>query len=260
MFHPETLKRLLDTAVQAAGAKVLEIPGDGRTVKVANNGKIETYNVPPKPRDHHVSTLDDLLAYVTQSAIPAVTPCGPVLWHSPAGVVLVVDDADRRDRVTFPLTECSRFRTLRMLEEPRPLQQRAFIRLLKVDLGVDAAIVNKFRRLDWKDAATLERDAQKNKDRLGRQVMQEVVAQGDELQDELIVNTPVYLDLGEREQYRVLCTIEPDFEHSALVFSPAPDELEQIVEAHQQSIRARIEDFLKKAGLADRVPVYYGKP
>ncbi|MGA2035377.1 MAG: hypothetical protein ABSG68_24280 [Thermoguttaceae bacterium] len=271
-LQKDTLELIQKTACDAQAAIIVNVPGDGRTVYLSQGGELKDIQIQPAPRDHRVHSLADLIAYaksvVGETPSPlaqiyrsAVSDGGPVVWHNEEGVVLVLDDDDRRDRVTFALHNSRRFLILKQCMKERAwMKQPAFIRLLRIDLALDnLRVVGQFRRLDWETGQRGSSEVRPGADRLGKEIMAKV--QGvDELPEELSIPCPVYCDMGEREEYVIRCALEIDAVNQAFQLLPIADELEYIVDLAQASIRARLDAELSDVQDNLAVPVYYGAP
>lgn len=246
----EALQLIQETAVQAEAACIMKLPGDDRKIYVQQGKEWREYDVQPEPRKHTVHTLADLILYVNESGV--VTD--GVVWHDTIGVVLVINDTDRCDTVTFPLTLSERFRKLQKLAAEKPaMQQDRFVKLLRLELGVDPLIIAKFRKLDWEAGDKGTSDVRHGDTRLAKSVIAKV--QGiEELPEELVISVPVYQQTGERDLYDVRCDIEIDARNQQFQLVPKPDELERVLDLAQASIRERLSDELKG------VDVYYGRP
>ena len=249
---------LIQKTAQTAQKPILmaELSKDGRKAYVALGGQILEYVQEPPNRNHIVHTLVDLILYARASA-----SVDPVAWHGPAGVVLVIKDSDRRDFVMFPLTFSNRFLMLRELAEKKPaFKQLQFIRLLRVDLGLDnLAVVAQFRKLNFtmNDGGT--NDFQHGRDLLGKEIIAKVKGSS-ELPDELPVLVPVYQQAGERTDFTVRCAIEIDTVNQMFQLLPLPDELERVVDLAQASIHGRLTAALGEIDGQSAIPVYYGEP
>ena len=249
----EVLRLIQQTAVEAQTAKVLELPGDGRKKYVQVGGTLTEKEIPPGPRNHQVRSLADLVAYAKS--------CDKgVVWHSYLEVVLVIDDADRRDLVTFQLTRSRQLSVLTGLDarkNEKPLRQDELIRMLRFDLGVDTAVLAKFRKLDWTNAQNSTADLQHGKDRMGKQI--EAACQGtDGLPETLRLSVPVYEDAGEREPYVVEVGIEVDATNQVFYVQPLAGEMQRVWDLAQQNLRGRLDAGHKELGAA--VDVYFGSP
>jgi hypothetical protein len=252
MIPKETLQLIQETAQKAQRAAIVDVPGDGRHVYMQQGDHVDKLEVPPACRTHVVHSLAELIAYALNQANPK-----PIVWHGMEGVVLLTDDADRRDRVVFPLTQSARFKVLcKLAEETVLMQQAAFVKLLRIQLGLDnLVVVSKFRKLDWAVGNEGQSEVRHGADRLGKSITAKV--QGiDELPEELDVPVPVYQQTGEREEYVVRCAIEIDAVNQRFQLVPLPDELERVMDLAQDSIGKRLAGGLDEC----KVPVYYGVP
>jgi len=251
MIPCDTLKLIQATAQEAQSAKVLtELNTDGRSAHIQIGNELREVDLPPPPRSHVVYSLVDLMEYAKQP-----TNAAPVVWHSDQGVVLIIDDADRHDRVIFPLSKSERFLLLsKLAKEMTPFSQAQFIRILRVGLGLDnLTIVSKFRKLQWQSGADSEGNLQHGNDKVGKTVVSKVQAV-DELPDEIKIEVPVYQQAGERQEYICRCAIEIDTVNQMFQLIPMPDELERIQDLAQASIEERLGE------ITATIPVYYGKP
>ena len=256
MFPEETLQLIQSTAQKAQEARLLpELSGDGRKAFVQQGGAVKEFPLPPPLREHLVHTLDDLIAYAFRPDNPK-----PVVWHGVTGVVLLPDDADRRDRIVFPLAFSERYLCLaKLAKEAKALNQQQFVRLLRRDLGIDAATVQQFRKLDWKNGDNGSSEVNPHNMKVSKSILAEVNGVKD-IPEELTVPTPVYSQCGERTEYNVQCYIEIDAVNQVFGFGPLPDELTKIIDLAQADIRGRLDKALAANGDREAIPVYYGAP
>ncbi len=257
----ETLELIQETAQKAQKAQLLDIRGDGRTAYVQLDGKLQMVPIEPAPRNHLVCSLADLLAFAERCRDDDTAD--PVVWPANDEVVLIINDADRRDRVTFSLEQSEPFEALWTLRKsrPTPLDLRSFIRLLRITLGLDnQRVVDQFRKLEWKLQDGTSAEVQHTKESMGKAIMAEV--QGvDDLPDELVVQVPVYRDAGERTPIDIACAIEIDARNQTLELMPLPGEVERALQLAQADIQGRLMSALPPAeNEASDVPVYYGSP
>lgn len=236
---------------------------DPRKKFLIRGQKHEEISVPPPARKHHVYTLVDLLDYAGRMIGAESDPDAPraekpalVIWHNVVGVTLVLDDADRRDTVFFPLEKSAAWKLLAKIEEQgvAQLAQRDFIRLLKNEFAVSEAIVAQFRKIDFRVMKQAQGNVNRGKESLGKSIEAEVSSGGQELPEEVEVVVPIYLNAGEGETYSVRLLLDYDAETAKILITVEADALEKRVQAHQASIHGRC-----SSTLAD-VPVYFGAP
>ena len=214
--------------------------------------KHEEFVVPPPARSHKVYTLVDLIAYA-KGGVEEKTKGS--LWYGPAGATLLIDDADRRDRVTFSLVLSDTWLRLAKLDGgDNALQPKDLIRLLRTHLGASEATVAVFRKLDFQTMIKNSSNVSKNRESMGNSIEAEVQGTSD-LPEELFVEVPIYCTAGEKQTYRVRLLLEYDPQAGRIIVCPKPDLLEDLVDRHQADIRARLD-----AELADVLPIYYGSP
>lgn len=246
--------RIAELGRQAADPRVID-SGDPRKARVAYGGEVVTWDCEPPLRNHTVYDLDSLIAWaVPREDDPQIRV--PTVWHSPGGVVVLLDDEDRRDRVTFPLTLTRAALAIRALraEERKAWQQRELIRFLRIELGLPPAIIAPWRRLDWDSSQKTASIAEHGRDRMGRDVSAAVVGAVD-LPEVIAVPLVLYEQSGEQEVYQVLLAVEIAAIEQRIYLAPQPLALENAILAHQQTIQARL-----VGSLGEAARVYFGSP
>ncbi len=253
----DTLELIQKTAQKAQKARLLpELSMDGRKAFVQHGDQIKEFDIAPPNRMHMVRSLVDLILFARRPENAA-----PVVWHDASRVTLVVDDADRRDLVCFPLTLSNRFEVLGRLAEKKPvMNQTQFVRLLRVELGLDnLATVAQFRKLDWQHTSEGSGEVQHGNNKMSKSVLAKVQGVAD-LPDELSIEVPVYQQAGERQVYVVRCAVEIDAVNQQLQLIPLPDEMERAVDLAQANIHERLTAALGAVDGQKGIPVYYGTP
>lgn len=257
MISKEALELAINTAQAAAGPTKLCDDPSKQAVHYLVGDKQITVPLGPAPRDHRVYSLDDLIAFVRDhSGSDWITST----WHSRIGVVAVLDDDQRRDYCTLPLTCSVPFEQLRWLDEDvRWLDQRAFVRLLHFALGIDRTFVAPFRRLDWSQQTTGVGEVVHGRDRLGSEISAAVTGAA-ELPEDLMVRVPVYRESGETDCSIVRCAIMTDPSRRLLNLRPLPGEVDAAIDQHQQSIHERLLAGFTNEESEICTLVYYGRP
>jgi len=250
MISAEAIQLIQDTAQKAKKARVIYTDADGRHCLVQFGDTLNPHPLPPPVRNYDVGSLADLIAFVEDTVIVA----RPAIFHDQDGVILLCNEADRRDTVTFELTFSQQFgRLMKLQEQPGGFDQRAFVRYLQVEMGVDRAMVNPWRRLDFKTVTAAMGEVSPGKDRMGRDIQSQVQGVAD-LPEEILFVVPVYRQCGERTAYAVRCAIELDAANQRISLTPFAGEIEAAIDASQMDIHARLVRELPE------VPVYYGSP
>ncbi len=251
----QALELLLETARAAAHPEQV-VTGDPRKLTFIKGAKITEVAMPPPVRKAEVNSLEDLML-ATRSDMATK----PTIWHSSAGVVLVLNDTDRRDRVSFTLGFSGPFATLVQLASPdatKYFDQRQFLRLLRIDLGAPEPVVAPFRRLDWHTEKSAVGEIGPGRDRLGTDIQGNVAGAGD-LPTDILFHVPIYSDLGERGVWPVRCEVELDLRNEKVGLIPQTGEIETAIDAAQGSIHDRLVSGLSVEG-EEEIPIYYGCP
>ena len=232
---------------------------DRREVVVAIDGKIERVAVPPPVRDHEAGTLADLATFALHQI--ASGRAGPaVVWHNPAAIVAILDDTDRRDRITFLLSPSRPFVKLAELERTGPLLQVAeLVRMLRFLFGVSPDVLGRFRRLDWDKTDRQTDRAEHGRESLGRDITARVEGV-EEIPEELTVSVPLYDNAGERDPYEIRLGVDLDPVNRGVRLVPMPGELQRVSDTHQATIAYRLAALSLADNKVGDFAVFFGAP
>lgn len=255
----ETLELIQKTAVDAAGAKgkveLLRPPGEPEHVYLAVNsgGTITRYDAIAKPRSHTLVTLEHVLRFVELKGDEIKT----VVWFDRTGVVIVIDDATRRDWALMRLSFTPQMTTLLALEKNHPeFDQRGFRRLLKVDLAGcrrDDVLLNWVEEVRFNSTSYTAGGVKHQKESLGRDIEQEAINDLGECPDEVLLNVRVFDDPSLRSTWPVRCDVEIVISDERFKLNPLPLELHNAIESELSGIG----DILAKHV---KCPVFRGRP
>lgn len=246
----EFLKLIQDTAVKASGATVVKVADHARRGYVVANGELKEVDVPPPLRDHGLRSVESLVAFAERFSEKAV------IWHNEQQVSVVVDDVDRRDVATLPLVKSQAFVCLAALAEAkRPINQRAFIRILRTDLRNAGAehVLSAVKRLEFKRTSDGRSNVEHGKESLGRSV-EAAVNSAELIPESFTATIPVYTTPGADFHKQITCIVEIDAQNEQFVLLPDADDLAQAVHSAQSDLQERI------GGELSSTPVYYGAP
>ncbi len=123
----ETLKEISDMARKAATPVECQVSQHEKKLFFAD-GREERITTEPPYRNHYVESLDD---FVDACQHFCVSDQSSSVWHDLTEVILVIDDATRRDRVTLPLRFSEPFQLLR---DGFARKQRDLLTVLKCTL------------------------------------------------------------------------------------------------------------------------------
>jgi hypothetical protein len=265
----EALELIQNTAVTAAAVNLFSEAPDGRKKFFSQGSGQFHIDVPPPNRRHIVATLQDILRYHDLACRrDGSAPTRRAFWFCIGGVILVLDDDDRRDTVMFPLRKSRQWGKLEDLEKNATwVGQSEAIRVLKLDLGVrDAALLGKFRRLDWSHSTEGKAEVQRGRESISRSVQQEI--QGIEsFPETFTLACPIFLNSREDVLYAVDCYVELDVVNTRIQIGPVLGEIERVEHLHMANIRARLEAGVASvAGLepgesqSQSTAIYFGTP
>lgn len=238
------------TQAETTRPKILDLPGDGRTVVVESRGVLTDRAVPPPLRNHIVRSVADITAASQR------WNDSPVLWIDKDKLVLVTNDADRREFVTLPLEETRLYQTLCGLEG-KELDQQDLIHLLRFDLrdatGLETMLAA-VRNLRFRSGESGQSNLQHGNESLGMSVEAEVTGAGD-LPETLLIGTPVFSNPGESVfSAEIELGLEINSRRRLFYLSPMPGSLEDAMHNAVENIRERVLEEI-----AD-LPIFYGSP
>lgn len=244
------LKELFDAiGEQAVNASVADkVHEDNRAITYLLGDKQVVVAKPPQTREHKVSTLDDIIQACNLYAGKIGT-----LWHNDSQIVLLIDDADRRDRVAMSLVKSEQFMEI---SKPRAMNQADFSRWLRYRLAdcVPTTLVGAISKINFASAGTQSGEASLGRERGTREFMVEIVQ--DNKPPEIVdVAVSVYANAGLRQRRMIRCGLDFTMPPANVEFRFAtlPDELEVAI----QNAQAELHQLLVKAV---KIPVFAGTP
>ncbi len=166
---------------------------------------------------------------VNESAPRIVVFCGR------GKIEAVLDEAgDRRERLEMSLPESHAFETLGTCERARtPFDQRAFLRLLRIDLAgcCPEGLVGTFQSLKFTRASDGEQEISVARESMGKSIkMQLAAGKGNNIPEEVTLRVNVYRDLTESQdpalRKDVRCAIDTNLDEATFTLIPLGGELE----------------------------------
>lgn len=254
----DTLKTIQETAVKASGADgkvALLKPGqepDHVYLMVGQSGKVERVVADAKPRAHRLVTLEQVVAFVTKKG----TAEASVVWYDRSGVIVIVDDATRRDRADLTLTLTPQIQLLIALEKGRQFTQREFRRLLRVELAgcrVDDVLLNWVSSVKFNDSRTAGGVIKQGRESLGREIEQAAVSDAGEPPEIMRLSVRVFDDPSLRETWPIECAVEIDLDNQVFQLIPLPLQLHNAIENEVGAIGKLLQEAVK-------CPAFRGKP
>lgn len=252
------LKYLVDLAGKAKTASPIDLK-DPTRIGYVIDGVIEVNSVPFPPRSHTVKGLDEIVMLADRFA-DSDSESMPVVWFDDHAVILTIDDGGHRlNSVAMPLETSDVFaKLIELRKNPRPYEQKDFIRLLRVDLAgtLDAVLLlAKCRKLKFTSSGEVTSIKKTQSESLGKEIRSQVETDGGDLPEEVTLFAPVHKTFGLRKPVPIKCAVEVFPADGTFKLVPMPDEIEKAQQEAMQRIAERLREVLP-----DNVRAYYGKP
>jgi len=255
-FLADAIRAVGNLATAAAAPQQIELPYDPRRMILAVDGKLQTIELPPPPRNHTVYTLAEIIAAAQRHA--DIDGDAPTVYHSPDCVVLVTNHRERYDRYTLHLHESAHIKTLRTLEDPnRSFTQQALVALLRHDLAgtVPETVLATVRRVTFARQANSRGEYEHGRDSLGKSV-EAAVANAADIPEALTATVRVYRNPGIAIRHPIALTLTIDTQNELFKLRPLPDAIQNAVDAANAGY---IAEFLAE-GLDGLCPIVFGTP
>lgn len=259
MLPEETVKLIQETAVSAAGAALLDIPGDPRGKYLVIDGKADRIEIPPALRAHKVCDLGELCRYLVEGKADGDSLA--VVWHSPRQVVAILNDYDRRDRLTLDLEYTAAWGwIMAAAAQPAKLSPKEFLTLLRtklaecVDPGALLTWQNALRNVRLKSSRSTDMQTDRGLEKLGREIEEQCVG-ADAIPETLELTASIYRNAGMCPVAAdVAFDVSIDYGAAAFVLTAIGDRVANAVDGAQEEIGA----FIRANAKLDAV--FYGNP
>lgn len=248
----EALEALAKMATEAVKPQSVVLDKDPRRVFVNTGNKLEEVKLNPAPRAHGVESLQDLIAAANNWGTAGV------VWHNHSKVVLVVNDSERYDTVTFSLLESHAFKKLLELDRKQMrIGQRDFIQLLRHDLAgkVPDDLLPKVRKIEATSSGKGVSEIQHGRERGTREFQAEIVG-ATNIPEVVDASVTVYQNVPELPRFGVRLSLDITLPPQAVDFlmQPLPDELANIMRASQSELHELLTEGV------GGIPVFFGTP
>lgn len=216
-------------------------------------GQLVEFPRPLPNRAHELINVQDF-ANLVGSLHEASEQGGAIVWISDDEVVAVLDDEQRRlDRVTLRMPKTTLFQRIEALGDP--MEHRAFLRLLRVDLAGTLApgtLLEKVKRVDFENGTVVRAKVGRAEESLGKEITGKVTANG-ELPETVVLEARIWSSYGFTA--RVPCAVEIDPLRGTLALEPYPDAIENAVDEGLTVLANYLGEHLPSG-----VGVYRGRP
>lgn len=233
----DALAFLTEQAKQAAKGSC-EDHGHYRMVWLPN-GSYEQLSAVLKPRDHVCACLESLAALVQEEGQATM------VWVGHTEITAVLGNDPRQGTARLPLPESRQLQALRA-NAARPLDQRAFVRFLRMDLDLPAETIAPYRALNWTAGAKAAGATKHGQESLGREVYAELTNAAD-VPERIVLHLPLYDAMGQRERASIACNVDIDTTGQTLRLDPAPGDIQMALDEHARRNEVRLRDLLGDA-------------
>jgi len=213
------------------------------------DGLLERKTAETGPRDYTMYRVKDFVA-----AVGRLVGGKRLVCVGKCGVVGIMDEErDRRDRVTMPLTYTGPFAALSNIHR-ESRSQDSFIDFLRIDLAgcVEPDVVSLFRQLKFNNNSSGETNIEVGRQQMTRSVLKEMIANGTEIPDEIVLKVLVYEELWGDVQHLslawpVTCAVVIDFDKGKFTLMPLAGQLNKARIMTQENLADTIAAGLPEA-------------
>ena len=249
----EAFEFLSEQAVEAQ-PRYFQPPGEPSEIYylLDKDGEFRRHTADPLARNYSASRIEDFIELAKDQA----TSNGLVMVGVSA-VVCLLDEATRRERVSFKLTKTKAFLTLEKCEaHRRPMAQSGFVSMLRVDLNgtVGPEVVGTFRQIKFEKNQSHESEVTNTNRGISSKITMKLAAGGRDIPDSLSVKVALFEEFPDL-LFGIDCAIETNIEEASFVLIPLAGELSTATRSTQHEIAQRIRDGLKESSIS----VYCGE-
>lgn len=218
----EALKFIFDKAVESVDPtpKVRQTGPRSRVVTLAGQTVVETIEKPTMTRIVH--TLDDVSRLISEFGGKK-----PTVFVEEDGIICVLDDGDRLEKVLMQFELSDQFRVFEKLKHG--LQQRELVRILRTSLA-GCVEHNEFlkivRQLEFDVNRNARGSVSHTKESLGRSVDKEVRTKAGDMPEEISVRLPLFKVPHDIPSEMVLqCAVTLDIDNEKIAIEPTGSSL-----------------------------------
>jgi hypothetical protein len=262
----ETLDKIEQLVKDANAVQILPAPGEPAHVYYLREGTmVKRVEADPAIIFHAASTMETLADKAADAlqveGYAAGSRSDVQAWVDRSGVVLLLD-ATRRNRVTYPLTVSDQINAFTAMKGTA-YTQKDLIFLLRTTfrdcLGLAGDIIPILRTVKFKDHLSGESNIGHGKASIGKSLMTEITGTGN-LPEYVVLSVPVFAQAGvQAVRATVECALEPDAATQTFRLIPLPGAIERAIGDGEQQVAAKLHGLLDERK-ANGVGVFMGKP
>jgi hypothetical protein len=207
----------------------------------------------PRPRNHKALDLGTVAEFAKRFN-------SAVIWYNRSAVTAIIDDEDRRDKVTLTMAYSDELLKLMELQKSKPsYDQRAMLTLLRTvftphALPMHTTLIGDLRVVKFEANQTANADIGRGKSSVGKSAMA-VVEGWDKLPEVVALSVPVFGNAFIRQRTNINCALEVNEQEQRFQFFPLPGEIEKAIATIEDDLGVTIREMSPEA-----TPVYYGEP
>ena len=222
------------------------------------NGDLLRRSAEPAPRQHTALDLQPIIDMAkTWSEYCKIVS----IWASRQGVVCLLDDATRRDRVSMLLSWSEQLAVLKGFAQPTPtwMKQEDLVRVLRISLAgcVPTSLLPIVRKTKFRQNAEGETEVAHGKASMGRSMERELTGTSN-IPEQITVIVPLWQGFQAHHPYPVECAIEIDVVTERFAIVPLPGEIERAIRKGESDLINHLKAQFVDEG--STVMVYYGTP
>lgn len=249
----EFIELIQATAVKAAGPQIVKCDPYSPSAFIDNEGDISINAGLPIPRNHKALDLGAIAEFAKRFK-------SAVVWYNRSAVTAIIDDADRRDKVTLTMTYSDELLKLMELQKSRPwLDQRSVLTLLRTvftpaALPMHTNLIGDLRVVKFEANQAANTDIGRGKSSVGKSAMASVEG-WDKLPEVVMLTVPVFSNAFIRQRTSVNCALEVNEQEQRFQLFPLPGEVEKAIATIEDDLGDTIREMSPES-----TPVYYGEP
>lgn len=249
---------MAEQAVKAANASPVVIDITKDTFVRQSDGTFAILQAEPAKRDHKADDLSTVVAFALRA------PESSAIWYSPSAIVALLDDEDRRDKVTMTIQPSPQWQWLLGQDaNAKQFDQRGLIYTLRTlfrdNLALAGDLIGLLRQINFKAGQEGESNIGRGKSSVGKIVRSEIQGAG-ELPEYVTLQVPVWYGPLAKIRVRVDLALEPDEQTQTFKFTPLPGKLDA---ALVEALETLHDDLATLCGLIGETPtvrIYRGNP
>lgn len=247
----EFLDRVVGLARMSTKPEILTAPQLPDKVWLKTEAGLTEMNVPPPARKPTLGSLQSFVDVVNDETIAG----SPEVYVSPSKVIAFLENSDRKECATLPLTETVRFGMLRALIAPKLLDPRELVKLLRFQLHAagNDPLIRALARVDFTRTSSGKSSQEHGRESLGRSV-EAAVQSAEQVPETFNIAVPIWSTPGlQGFAASVQIGIYLDLDAQKIEVRVLPDEIERVMGLAVKGLIELLSEQIK-------APIFFGTP